>query len=170
MERLLRPRPHWAARKTSIGIVHGFRSGLEERNAKHLEALGQPVHFETFKLKYVIPQSTHTYTVDFRLVNGILVETKGIWDATDRAKHLFVRTQYPDLDIRIVFSRAASPLYKGSRTTLAGWATKHGFTFAEKLIPEAWVHEGGPKRKPEDVIKDGPLGYREILSMEVRSK
>lgn len=126
--------------------------------------------YEVFKVKYVIPQTTHTYTLDFLLANGILVETKGLFDATDRAKHLFIKTQYPELDLRFVFTRSASPLYKGSRTTLAGWAEKYGFKYADKLIPEGWVTEKGPKRKPEDVIKDGPLGYREILNMEVRRR
>lgn len=120
--------------------------------------------YETVKVRYVIPQSFHTYTVDFKLQNGILVETKGLWDATDRAKHLFVRLQYPELDIRLVFTRAAAPLYKGAKTTYADWADKHGMRFAEKLIPEAWVRERGPKRRPEDVIKDGPLGYQQILA------
>lgn len=165
----VKPRPRvWGPSRRHN--AHTYRSGLEDKNAKHLQALGEPVHYETFKVRYVVPAIVHSYTVDFRLRNGILVETKGIWDATDRAKHLYVRTQYPELDIRLVFTRAHSPIYKGSPTTYADWAEKHGMVWAEKLIPEAWTKEQGPARAPEDVIKAGPLGYRETLNMEVKRR
>ncbi len=164
----MKPRAKWTPRRAHN--AHTYRSGLEDRNAAHLKALGEAVAYETFKVRYVVPQTFHTYTVDFRLANGILVETKGIWDAQDRAKHLFVKTQYPDLDIRLVFTRAHSPIYKGSPTTYADWAEKHGMRWAEKLVPEAWVREAGPARAPEDVIKDGPLGYQTILQMETKRR
>lgn len=164
----VKPRAKWAPSRRHNPAR--FRSGLEDKNAAHLKSLGEPVHYETFKVKYVVPQTVHSYTVDFRLRNGILVETKGIWDATDRAKHLFVRTQYPELDIRLVFTRASSPIYKGSPTSYADWAEKHGMVWAEKLVPEAWCRENGPARQPEEVIKDGPLGYQQLLSMEVKRR
>ena len=141
----------------------GFRSGLEEANAKHLERAAHPVLFETFKIKYAIPTSWHTYTPDFRLANGIIVETKGRWLMADRAKMLFVKMQYPDLDIRMVFSRGKTPISAGAKTTCAEWATKHGFPFAEKLIPLAWLKETGPKFTPEEALTRGPIGYQELL-------
>lgn len=144
----------------AIGLRHGFRSGLEDKNSEHLKALGEPVVYEQLSVRYAIPLSFHTYTMDFRLANGILVETKGLFDPTDRAKHLFVKTQYPDLDVRFVFSRATTPLRKGAKSSYADWCEKHGFRYAEKLIPEEWVKEPGPKRRPEDVISCGPLGYQ----------
>jgi hypothetical protein len=140
-----------------VGLRHGFRSGLEASNAKVIETAGYPVLFETFKVKYNIPASIHTYTLDFELHNGILVETKGKFEPTDRAKHLFVQTQWPDLDIRFVFQRPSEPIYKGSTTSLADWANKHGFKWAAKTIPLAWFQEPGPARKPHDVIKDSPI-------------
>lgn len=146
----------------------GFRSGLEEANCAHLERLGHPVLYETFKIRYAIPMSWHTYTPDFRLANGIIVETKGRWLMADRAKMLFVKLQYPDLDIRLVFSRGKTPISQGAKTTCAEWATKHGMQYAEKLIPEAWLHEKGPKYSPEDALKRGPIGYQEILQQERR--
>lgn len=147
-------------------MVHGFRSGLEDRNAKLLKSLGEPVHYETFKIVYVIPQAAHRYTPDFRLANGILVETKGIFDPTDRAKHLFVKVQYPELDLRLVFSNSRCRLYKGSPTTYAEWCEKHQIRYAEKLIPLEWIKEVGPKVKPEAVLKAGPVGG--VRNMEVR--
>lgn len=134
-------------------LRHGYRSGLEETNAKLLEGLGVPVLFEVLKIRYEIPASLHTYTPDFELPNGIIVETKGKFEPADRAKHLLVHAQWPELDIRFVFQRPSDPINKGSKTTYAMWAEKHGFRWAFKRIPEAWVREEGPKRKPEEVLK-----------------
>jgi hypothetical protein len=94
--------------------------------------------YESLNLAYSIP---HTYTPDFRLANGIIIEGKGLFDSADRTKHLAVKKQHPALDIRFVFSRSASPLYKGSKSTYATWCEKNGFKYADKLIPEAWLNE-----------------------------
>lgn len=131
-----------------VGLRHGFRSGLEEANAKLLKSLGVEVNFESTKIKYTVPETNHTYTPDFTLPNGILVETKGKLEPKDRAKHLFVKHQNPKLDIRFVFQRPHDPINKGSKTTYANWADKNGFKWAARLIPEAWVREMGPEVKP----------------------
>lgn len=160
---------HWSQRVTQNkdkGLLCGFRSGLETTNANHLEAHGEPVEYETFVVPWVMPQSLRRYTADFRLRNGIIVETKGVFEATDRAKHLFIKAQYPRLDIRFVFSRAKAKISPTSKTTLAEWCNAHGFKFSEKLIPVDWLAEDGPPIKPEDVIKLGPEGYQEFLSLE----
>ena len=87
----------------------------------------------------------------------------------DRAKMLFVRSQYPDLDIRMVFSRGKAPISTGAKTTCAQWAEKHGMIWAEKLIPIAWTKEKGPKVKPADALKLGPVGFRELMKAEGRA-
>ena len=143
------------------GKALGFRSGLEEANSTHLKSLGLPVLYENLKIRYAIPLSFHTYTPDFELPNGIIVETKGMWKREDRVKHLLVKAQYPGLDIRLVFTRAKTPISPGAKTTCGEWAAKHGFPFAEKLIPKEWAAEKGPKIKPREVLKQGPLGYTE---------
>lgn len=79
------------------------------------------------------------------LPNGIIIEAKGIFDATDRAKHLLIKAQYPHLDIRFVFSNAKAKIYKGSKTTLAAWCEKNGYQYATKEIPAKWF-----KEKPKD--------------------
>lgn len=117
-----------------------------------------PVRFETFRLPYVVPEKRHFYTPDFLLPNMILVEAKGIFDSTDRAKHLFVKAQFPELDIRFVFTRSAAPINPGSKTTLADWCLKYGYKFADKQIPPEWFNEP-PKEDPREIIKRGPYGY-----------
>jgi hypothetical protein len=131
-------------RTTDPGLRHGFRSGLEKATADSLKRRGQPVNFEVVKIKYVVPAIERTYTVDFELANGIMVETKGKFEPVDRAKHLFLKTQHPDLDIRFVFQRPNTPITKGSKTTYAMWCDKYGFKYATKDIPDAWLREPGP--------------------------
>jgi hypothetical protein len=128
-------------------LANGFRSGLEKRIADDLTQKGVPFDYEKRKITYTVPERQATYTPDFVILsNGIIVESKGIFDAEDRKKHLLIKQQHPDLDIRLVFSRANAPIYKGSPTTHAKWADHHGFQWAEKLIPEAWLKEPPTKQ------------------------
>lgn len=118
-----------------------YRSGLEENIAGQLVNAGCPVAFEQYYLEYIIPASTHKYTPDFLLPNGIIIESKGLFESEDRKKHLLIKTQYPHLDIRFIFSNPNQKLYKGSRTSYADWCEKNGFLYAKKLIPLAWLKE-----------------------------
>ena len=121
----------------------GYRSGLEQDTAKFLKERGVKFTYEQFKIKWVDPK-TKTYTPDFVLENGIIIETKGRFISPDRAKHLAVRDQYPDLDIRFVFTNSRTKLYKGSKTTYGMWCDKYGFKYADRVIPNAWLKE--PKK------------------------
>lgn len=133
----------YAAR--GIRKVGAFRSGLEDKVSKQLESKGVKFDYELWKIPYVVPASNHRYTPDFLLPNGIFVETKGLWEADDRRKHLLIREQHPELDIRLVFSSSRTKLYKGSPTSYAEFCEKHGIKFADKLIPVEWLKE--PKRE-----------------------
>ena len=121
----------------------GYRSGLEQDTAKFLKKRGIGFTYEEMKIKWV-DSKTKTYTPDFVLDNGIIIETKGRFISPDRAKHLAVRDQYPELDIRFVFTNSKSKLYKGSKTTYGMWCNKYDFKYADRYIPEAWLKE--PKR------------------------
>ncbi|QEG13357.1 putative endonuclease [Klebsiella phage vB_KpnP_NahiliMali] len=135
-----------------IRKVGAYRSGLEDKVSKQLESKGVKFDYELWKIPYIVPASNHTYTPDFLLPNGIFVETKGIFDSDDRKKHLLIREQYPELDIRIVFSSSRSKLYKGSKTSYGEWAEKNGIKFADKLIPVEWLKEA-KKPVPFDKLK-----------------
>ena len=121
----------------------GYRSGLEQDTAKFLKKRGIGFTYEEMKIKWVDPK-TKPYTPDFVLDNGIIIGTKGRFISPDRAKHLAVRDQYPELDIRFVFTNSKSKLYKGSKTTYGMWCNKYDFKYAARYIPEAWRKE--PKR------------------------
>lgn len=119
--------------------VVGYRSGLEVALSEQLALAGIAVHYEAVRIPYVKPPST--YTPDWLLPNGIIVESKGLFVSEDRSKHLLVKAQHPLLDLRFVFSKATTPLRKGSRTTYAAWCEKHGFKWSAVSIPEAWLKE-----------------------------
>lgn len=121
--------------------VGAFRSGLEDKISKQLDAKGIKYDYEAYYIKYTIPESDHKYTPDILLPNNIIIEAKGLWESDDRRKHLLIREQYPELDIRFVFSNSNNKLYKGSKTSYAEFCEKHGIMFGDKLIPVAWLRE-----------------------------
>lgn len=125
----------WVAKK------NGFKSGLEDSVSSQIQEQGITVEYETEEIKYIIPASPHTYHPDFKLPNGIRVETKGRFVLADRKKHLLVKQQHPELDIRFVFTNSKNKINKKSKTTYADWCDKNGFKYADKLIPIEWFSE-----------------------------
>lgn len=128
------------ARPRNMGIIHGYRSGLEADIQNQLRSSGQPVIYEEFFIPWKLEKSCK-YTPDFVLPNGIIIETKGRFVTTDRQKHLYIKQQFPELDIRFVFSRSSSRISKTSKTTYAKWCNTKGFQFADAVIPQRWIDE-----------------------------
>ncbi len=122
-------------------IKHGYRSGFEHKVSDQLKENKIKFEYETTVIDYIKPETNHTYTIDFTLPNGILVETKGRWVLEDRKKHLLIKKQHPELDIRMVFQSSKTKIRKGSKTTYAMYCDKHDIPWAEKVIPESWLKE-----------------------------
>jgi len=127
--------------------AYGYRSGLEKTVEDELKQLNIDVKYESIKIEWE-DLCYRKYTPDFLLPNGIIVETKGLFTAADRRKHLLVQKQHPELDIRFVFSSSKRRLSKVSKTTYAGWCEKHNFLYADKKIPEDWIKEAPKKVMP----------------------
>jgi mRNA-degrading endonuclease YafQ of YafQ-DinJ toxin-antitoxin module len=127
-----------------------YRSGLEKVVAEFLKQNKKNFRYEDLKIEWK-DLRYRTYTPDFILDNGIIVETKGIFDNEDRRKHLAVREQHPELDIRLVFSNAKAKLYKGSKTTYAMWCDKNGFLYSHRVIPPDWLKEKGKAVKTKRI-------------------
>ena len=125
--------------KRQAAVKNGYRSGLEEIVDSTLKQHNIDGEYEKHKIKYTIPATDHTYTPDFRLPNGIFVETKGRFVTEDRKKHVLIKKQHPELDIRFVFQNSKNKIRKGSPTTYADWCIKHGFKYADKTIPREWL-------------------------------
>jgi len=123
--------------------VEGFRSKLERDLAASLDAARVEYKYEGARIAYVDPDPRH-YVPDFRIANGVIIEGKGQFTPEDRRKHLLIKKQHPSLDIRFVFSRSSSPLYKGSKTTYAQWCDRHGFLYSDKTIPKEWMQWASP--------------------------
>ena len=119
-------------------IKNGYRSGLEDDIAKDLKDRGVEFEYEKLKVQWQLLENK-TYTPDFKLPNGIIIESKGRFVQADRKKHLMIQDQHPFLDIRFVFSNPRSKLYKGAKSTYGDWCNKHGFLYADKRIPDEWL-------------------------------
>jgi hypothetical protein len=133
---------HWSSAVRQRAIAEGYRSGLEETTADYLTSKGVGYKYEELVIEYTEPQKTRKYTPDFEiLANGIIIETKGRFLTADRQKHLLIKKQYPQYDIRFVFSNAFSKLSKISKTRYCDWCDKNGFMWADKVIPEGWLKE-----------------------------
>jgi hypothetical protein len=133
--------PRRKVTKKQAGVKHGYRSGLEETISQLLTENNIDGEYEKHKVKYTIPTTDHVYTPDFKLPNGIFIETKGRFVMEDRKKHLLIKSQHPDIDIRFVFQNSRNKIRKGSPTTYADWCKKHGFLYADKTIPQEWLFE-----------------------------
>ena len=137
----------------SNGIKYGYRSGLEKRIQEQLNGLSVEYEYEKLKIEYEV-QEVRKYTPDFVILsNGIIVESKGRFVTADRKKHLLIKKQHPTLDIRFVFSNSRAKINKGTKTTYGDWCDKHGFLYADKLIPEEWLYEKVPKWPLEEVVR-----------------
>ncbi len=121
-------------------IQAGYRSGLEEDTAEFLRKKNVKFTYEKEKIRW-LDMKYRTYTPDFVLANGIIIETKGRFVSTDRRKHKEIKDQYPDLDIRFVFSNSNQKLYKGAKSSYGDWCKKNGFKYADKVIPDEWLEE-----------------------------
>lgn len=122
------------------GIQAGYRSGLEEDTAAYLKKKKVKFTYEKEKIKWV-DLKVRTYTPDFVLANGIIIETKGRFISVDRRKHKEIKKQFPELDIRFVFDNSRAKLYKGAKSSYGDWCKKHGFKYADKVIPDEWLEE-----------------------------
>lgn len=128
------------------GIQAGYRSGLEEDTAAYLKKKKVKFTYEKEKIKWV-DLKIRTYTPDFVLANGIIIETKGRFISVDRRKHKEIKKQFPELDIRFVFANSKAKLYKGAKSSYGDWCKKNGFKYADKVIPDEWLKETKDERE-----------------------
>ena len=137
----------------------GKRSKLEAQIEEQLKALGCQYEYESKKYRYY---SSHQYTPDFVLGNGILLEVKGWFTAADRTKLMAIRKFYPEIDLRLVFGKN-NKIHKKSETRYSDWCERHGFLYSIGEVPEEWTKEE-PKELPKSykksvnkLLKDGSL-------------
>lgn len=120
------------------------RSKLELKFEEILIENKAEYEYETTIIPYTIPQSSHKYTVDWTIPNGVLIETKGyLSDHQERHKYVLLKQQYPSLDLRFVFDNP-NKLCGGTKYTHAKWADKYNFLWCgirdEETIKK-WINE-----------------------------
>lgn len=118
----------------------GYRSGLELKIAQSLDEMGFKYGYEKLKIEWE-DLAYRTYTPDFVLANNIIIETKGLFTSADRRKHVEIKKQHPELDIRFIFENSRRKLYKGAKNTYAKWCIQKGFRYYDRIIPEDWLTE-----------------------------
>ncbi len=142
----------------------GFGSGLEKTNNNILVKAGAKFDYENeacvFNYKKKVYQgkcdtceghevySHHIYTADFKVVTKsgkeIWIEIKGggvSWTGETRSKHVAIKKQYPDREVRFVFSNMNASIGKNAKTTNKQWCKTKGFICANQKIPLAWLNE-----------------------------
>ena len=121
---------------------YGYRSGLELVISDKLKSDRRKFRYEEIKIEWE-DVSYRTYTPDFVLNNGIIVEVKGRFVPADRRRQLLIRKQHPDLDIRFVFENSQSRYY-------------------DRIIPEDWLKEKGKDKHPNFICHPNSTVKRRI--------
>lgn len=131
----------------AAALKHGYRSGLEIKVKDYLKERNIRIKYEAIKIEWE-DLMYRTYTPDFVLPNGIIVEVKGRFTSDDRRKHSAIKKQHPKLDIRFVFESSRRKLSKGAKTTYGQWCDKNKLLYADRVIPEEWINEKGKDMHP----------------------
>lgn len=141
--------------KPALSLESNYRSKLEERVAEQLESAGVRFTHESKWVPYVVPERTAKYLPDM-VIDGtnILIECKGFFgggrqfggkssdSAKERQKLLLIKEQHPEIDLRIVFQRASTPIYPKSPTSYGKWASDHQIPWSDKgEVPQQWVDD-----------------------------
>jgi hypothetical protein len=115
----------------------GFRSGFEGKVADDLTNNGVYWEYEQRKYNLVIPRS---YTPDFVLGNGTVLEVKGYFDQEDRRLIKLFKEQHSDVDIRMVLQKPHQKLTKTGRMTYATWCDRYNVPWCQgPSIPKDWT-------------------------------
>ncbi|MDY8109123.1 endodeoxyribonuclease [Fulvimarina sp. 2208YS6-2-32] len=95
--------------------------------AKVAGSLDRAFAYEAHRFPYTL---AHTYLPDFIDVPGKrIVEAKGRFTGSDRAKMRAIRAAYPDWEIVIVFQNPAAKINKNSKTSYSDWCQRHGISW-----------------------------------------
>lgn len=116
---------------------------MRESNAPYKSKFEKDFASRYPELQYeveVIPYTVeHNYHPDWKIKENTFIETKGLWKSADRAKHLYLREQHPEITVYLVFQNPNNKLSRVSKTTYAMFCDKHGIPWATiDTVPEEW--------------------------------
>ena len=116
-----------------------YRSKFETEIGKDLKARGIEYEYETKLFRYLVE---HKYRPDFVFPSvRLLVEAKGYFTPSDRAKSLSVLSAIHDAgwELAFLFQRGSNKIHRSSPTTYGSWCDAHNFRWAEGKIPDEWL-------------------------------
>jgi hypothetical protein len=127
----------------------GFRSGFEVEVAGMLDALGVDYTYETevFPWTEDLPNgycpdcgckavANRTYTPDFFLDNGTIIEAKGIFTVKDRKIALAMKEMGTPTKLLFMWDNKLS---RKSKTRYSDWCQKNDVDFSIRKIKEEWL-------------------------------
>ena len=129
-----------------------FKSKFEMGLAKQLKEAGIKYEYERESYEYFTKvtngscddcSGTHVsqrrgYTPDFFLPNGVVLEAKGHFTASNRVTLKAIRKAHPTLDIRLVF-QADNCISRSSKTRNSDWCEQFEFKWALRTVPGEWM-------------------------------
>lgn len=115
-----------------------YRSGFERKFASLLEDNGLKAEYEKDKIKYTQPAQARTYSPDWKIKDGVYIETKGRFTGADRKKMLWLRESNPNIIVYMLFMRSTVTLSKSSKTTYGDWCDKHNIIWADIADTKKW--------------------------------
>lgn len=130
----------------------GYRSKKEEELAEWLSTHDIGFQYESLKLDYQKPirkglcnecgksnvVQKSSYTPDFVLENGTIIEYKGRLTRKDRTKLLSVLKCNPGIKLKLLFG-SDNKLEKNNNKRYSQWATENGFDYALGTPPRRWL-------------------------------
>lgn len=137
-------------RRTYKGVT--YRSIFEANIARAL--VRRKTFYEKDRIEYVVPSKTRTYIPDWKVVTPhgkeFYIEAKGLFTRDDRAKHLLIKKQYPELDIRFLFY---SNQKIGKTMRYSDWCEKYGIDYhidKNGNPPKEWFQKNYSNKKVEE--------------------
>lgn len=169
----MRPARPKNSKRRKEALKQGYRSAYEHNFAEDLRTRDLSFSYEKVNIRYTKPvrvgrcgecgsnrvSKGATYTPDFFIDGRFHVELKGRLTASDRTKLALVRSQHPEVDLRILF-QADNYCTKLHRERYSEWASRIGFKFAVgKVLPESWLSRIGRSlpqvSDPTDAVHSG---------------
>lgn len=149
LDRLSRLRLKASGLAERHGMQMGYRSGLEFKLGKTLLDMGIEFEFEGLKIKWIPLPIEHTYNPDFIIEgkNGktLIIESKGRFMPDDMAKHLAVKAQHPELEVKFVFQNSGYWYRKAKTRSYAKWCEENGFDYCDikdfSVVIKRWMKE-----------------------------
>lgn len=110
-------------KKKKTASLNNYKSKFEKTVGDYL---GQRAEYEPDRISFTQPAKQRYYLPDFKIGDATYIECKGKWTADDRAKHVWVKEQNPNVRVILLFQNSKVRLNKRSNTTYGDWATKNG--------------------------------------------